>query len=93
MATPGGMGLPGFYGPMLAPVMDLAVASLASFSVRHAPGAASGATNEGLAQQCFEKVRSTPYPKCLIRGAAPGAARAALAWHCLQGELGLFICL
>ena len=59
MATPGGMGLPACYGPMLAPVTDLAVTSLAEFSARRAPGAASSATNEGLARQCFDKVCSS----------------------------------
>ncbi len=58
VATPGGMGMPAFYGPMLAPVTALAVTSLADFSARRAPGAASGATNEGLARQCFDRVRS-----------------------------------
>ncbi|CAL5229802.1 g13197 [Coccomyxa viridis] len=56
VATPGGMGLPAFYGPMLAPVTDLDVTSLADFSVRRVLGAPSGATNEGLARQCFDKV-------------------------------------
>ncbi len=64
MATPGGMGLPAFYGPMLAPVTDLDVTSLADFSVRRAPGALSGATNEGLARQCFDKVCSSLLQQC-----------------------------
>lgn len=81
--------MPAFYGPMLAPVTDLAVTSLADFSARRAPGAASGATAEGLARQCFDKVCCHPHHKRLNRGAAPGAARAGLAWRYLQGELDL----
>jgi len=58
ISTPGGMALPAFYGPMLAPVTPLAVQSLADFSDRQPQGTASGATNEGLAYQCFDRVRS-----------------------------------
>jgi len=58
IATPGGMALPAFYGPMLAPVTPLAVQSLADFSDRQPQGTASGATNEGLSHQCFDRVRS-----------------------------------
>ena len=65
VATPGGMGLPAFYGPMLAPVTALAVASLADFSARRAPGAASGATNEGLARQCFDQARCALHSSAL----------------------------
>ncbi len=56
IATPGGMGLPAFYAPMLAPTTSLAVTSLAEFSARQAGETLSGATNEGLCQQCFDKV-------------------------------------
>ena len=56
IATPGGLPLPAFYGPMLAPVTTLAITSLADFSARHPQGGArSGATNEGVPQQCFDK--------------------------------------
>ena len=64
VATPGGMGLPAFYGPMLAPVTALAVTSLADFSARRALSAPSGATNEGLARQCFDQVCSSLKQQC-----------------------------
>ena len=56
IATPGGLALPAFYTPMLAPVTPLAVTSLADFSIRHPEGTASAATNEGLSRQCFDRV-------------------------------------
>ena len=56
IATPGGLALPAFYTPMLAPMTPLAVTSLADFSTRHPEGTASAATNEGLSRQCFDRV-------------------------------------
>ena len=56
IGTPGGLGLGGYWAPMLAPYTDLAVSSLADFSARKPPGTPSRATNEGTHQQCFAKV-------------------------------------
>ncbi|EIE21073.1 hypothetical protein COCSUDRAFT_56993 [Coccomyxa subellipsoidea C-169] len=56
VATPGGIGLPRFWPPMLAPFTRLAVSSLADFSARLPQGTPSDATNEGVAVQCFQKV-------------------------------------
>ena len=84
IATPGGMGLPAFYAPMLAPATSLAVTSLASFSARQPAGTPSGATNEGLSQQCFDRVcpcchslgghAVTEEPVNIPRNAEPGLA-------------------
>ena len=58
VGTPGGLGLAGYWAPMLAPFTNLAVSSLADFSARAPRGAPSRATNEGTHQQCFAQVNA-----------------------------------